>query len=175
MPPNHLQQRPQQQLHTPWPHQPAVSLAQPPNPTCSAQAAHSPTTTTPSYLYRKRNLLPRRKASPRIPPRQRQLSTPAPHAQPSASKAQTSNPPYSSRKKRRSSPHSRVGNRRSALCRSSDGLSGSGQGIIGDQVPRKEDGSFDANAASLYWRTWYAVDSCFGTDFCGVREAEYDE
>ncbi|KAH7399012.1 hypothetical protein DE146DRAFT_788995 [Phaeosphaeria sp. MPI-PUGE-AT-0046c] len=52
---------------------------------------------------------------------------------------------------------------------------GSGQGIIGDQVPRKEDGSFDANAASLYWRTWYAVDSCFGTDFCGVREAEYDE
>jgi hypothetical protein len=52
---------------------------------------------------------------------------------------------------------------------------GSGQGIIGDQVPRKEDGSFDASAASLYWRTWYAVDACFGTDFCGVREAEYDE
>jgi hypothetical protein len=52
---------------------------------------------------------------------------------------------------------------------------GSGHGIIGDQVPRKEDGSFDEAAASLYWRTWYAVDSCFGTDFCGVREAEYDE
>jgi hypothetical protein len=52
---------------------------------------------------------------------------------------------------------------------------GSGHGIIGDQVPRKEDGTFDASAASLYWRTWYAVDLCFGTDFCGVREAEYDE
>jgi hypothetical protein len=52
---------------------------------------------------------------------------------------------------------------------------GSGQGIIGDQVPRKEDGSFDANAASVYWRTWYAIDACFGTDFCGVKEAEYDE
>jgi hypothetical protein len=52
---------------------------------------------------------------------------------------------------------------------------GSGQGIIGDQVPRKEDGTFDVKAASLYWRTWFAVDMCFGTDFCGVREAEYDE
>lgn len=52
---------------------------------------------------------------------------------------------------------------------------GSGQGIIGDQVPRKEDGSFDANGASLYWRMWYAVDNCFGSDFCGVRDAEYDD
>jgi hypothetical protein len=52
---------------------------------------------------------------------------------------------------------------------------GSGQGIIGDQVPRKEDGSFDANTASLYWRMWYSVDSCLGTDFCGVRDAEYDD
>ncbi|KAF2830032.1 hypothetical protein CC86DRAFT_392040 [Ophiobolus disseminans] len=52
---------------------------------------------------------------------------------------------------------------------------GSGQGIIGEQIPRKEDGSFDAKAASLYWRAWYAADQCFGTDFCGVREAEYDD
>lgn len=52
---------------------------------------------------------------------------------------------------------------------------GSGQGIIGDQVPRKEDGSFDASTASLYWRVWYSVDSCFGTDFCGVRDVEYDD
>ncbi|KAH7359919.1 hypothetical protein BKA66DRAFT_471885 [Pyrenochaeta sp. MPI-SDFR-AT-0127] len=52
---------------------------------------------------------------------------------------------------------------------------GSGQGIIGDQVPRKEDGSFDEKSASLYWRVWYSVDSCFGTDFCGVKDAEYDE
>ncbi|KAF1944197.1 hypothetical protein EJ02DRAFT_452571 [Clathrospora elynae] len=52
---------------------------------------------------------------------------------------------------------------------------GSGQGIIGDHVPRKEDGSFDLASASLYWRAWYMVDSCFGSDFCGVRDAEYDE
>jgi hypothetical protein len=52
---------------------------------------------------------------------------------------------------------------------------GSGQGIIGDHVPRKEDGSFDMNSASLYWRMWYMVDNCFGSDFCGVRDAEYDE
>ncbi|KAI4674965.1 uncharacterized protein J4E88_007868 [Alternaria novae-zelandiae] len=52
---------------------------------------------------------------------------------------------------------------------------GSGHGIIGDHVPRKEDGTFDANNASLYWRVWYMVDNCFGSDFCGVRDAEYDE
>jgi hypothetical protein len=52
---------------------------------------------------------------------------------------------------------------------------GSGQGIIGDHVPRKEDGSFDMNSASLYWRVWYMVDTCFGSDFCGVKDAEYDE
>jgi hypothetical protein len=52
---------------------------------------------------------------------------------------------------------------------------GSGQGIIGDHVPRKEDGTFDQNSASLYWRVWYMVDNCFGSDFCGVRDAEYDE
>lgn len=52
---------------------------------------------------------------------------------------------------------------------------GSGHGIIGDHVPRKEDGTFDLAGASLYWRLWYSVDSCFGSDFCGVRDAEYDE
>ncbi|CAI6262458.1 unnamed protein product [Periconia digitata] len=52
---------------------------------------------------------------------------------------------------------------------------GSGHGIIGDQVPRKEDGSFDNATASLYWRVWYSIDTCFGSDFCGVKEAEYDE
>ncbi|KAF2017411.1 hypothetical protein BU24DRAFT_388636 [Aaosphaeria arxii CBS 175.79] len=52
---------------------------------------------------------------------------------------------------------------------------GSNHGIIGDQVPRKEDGTFDSASASLYWRLWYGVDSCFGTDFCGVKEAEYEE
>jgi hypothetical protein len=52
---------------------------------------------------------------------------------------------------------------------------GSGHGIIGDQVPRKEDGSFDGGSASLYWRVWYSVDCCFGTDFCGVRGDEYED
>ncbi|KAF2851027.1 hypothetical protein T440DRAFT_507708 [Plenodomus tracheiphilus IPT5] len=52
---------------------------------------------------------------------------------------------------------------------------GSGHGLIGDQVPRKEDGTFDLAGASLYWRLWYAVDGCFGSDFCGVKDAEYDE
>jgi hypothetical protein len=45
----------------------------------------------------------------------------------------------------------------------------------GDCVPRKEDGGFDVARASLYWRVWYSVDRCLGSDFCGVREAEYDE
>ncbi|KAF2741198.1 hypothetical protein EJ04DRAFT_548130 [Polyplosphaeria fusca] len=52
---------------------------------------------------------------------------------------------------------------------------GSGHGFIGDAVPRKEDGSFDNTNASLWWRLCYSVDSCFGTDFCGMRDAEYDE
>ncbi|CAO2651191.1 Nn.00g094880.m01.CDS01 [Neocucurbitaria sp. VM-36] len=52
---------------------------------------------------------------------------------------------------------------------------GSGQGIIGDQVPRKEDGTFDEKSASLYWRVWYMVDSCLGSDFCAVKDAEYDD
>ena len=52
---------------------------------------------------------------------------------------------------------------------------GSGQGIIGNQVPRKEDGTFDEQSASLYWRVWYMVDTCLGSDFCGVKDAEYDE
>jgi hypothetical protein len=51
---------------------------------------------------------------------------------------------------------------------------GTNHGIIGDQVPRKEDGTFDSASASLYWRMWYSVDSCLGTDFCGVRDAEYE-
>ncbi|KAF2873145.1 hypothetical protein BDV95DRAFT_568931 [Massariosphaeria phaeospora] len=52
---------------------------------------------------------------------------------------------------------------------------GSGHGIIGDHVPRNEVGQFDSVNASLYWRVWYMVDTCFGTDFCGVKDAEYEE
>ncbi|KAF2745892.1 hypothetical protein M011DRAFT_469160 [Sporormia fimetaria CBS 119925] len=53
-------------------------------------------------------------------------------------------------------------------------LMGKNHGMIGDQVPRKEDGSFDSEKATLYWRMWYAIDACFGTNLCGVRDAEYD-
>ena len=52
---------------------------------------------------------------------------------------------------------------------------GSGNGLIGDQVPRDANGRFDHMNASLYWRTWYMVDACFGTDFCGVKEIEYED
>lgn len=52
---------------------------------------------------------------------------------------------------------------------------GSGHGIIGDHVPRKDDGTFDNASASLYWKGWYMIDSCFGTDFCGVKDAELDD
>ena len=52
---------------------------------------------------------------------------------------------------------------------------GTGNGLIGDQVPRDADGRFDHKNASLYWRAWYAIDACFGTDFCGVKEIEYED
>lgn len=41
--------------------------------------------------------------------------------------------------------------------------------IIGSAVPRQEDGSFDWNRASLYWRIFFWIDLLFGTDFCGLR------
>jgi hypothetical protein len=46
---------------------------------------------------------------------------------------------------------------------------GAGSGIIGNQVPRKEDGAFDWDNASVYWRLWYWIDSMLGTDFCGIK------
>lgn len=45
----------------------------------------------------------------------------------------------------------------------------SGQ-IIGDQVPRGEDGQFDYAGASIYWKFWYWFDHYFHTDFCGLKE-----
>ena len=51
---------------------------------------------------------------------------------------------------------------------------GSGHGIIGDQVPRKDDGSFDSDTASVYWKFWYMIDTCLGSNFCGIRGDEED-
>ena len=42
--------------------------------------------------------------------------------------------------------------------------------IIGDAVPRLDDGAFDWAKASFYWKFWYWLDTHFGTDFCGLRE-----
>lgn len=44
--------------------------------------------------------------------------------------------------------------------------------IIGAAVPRKEDGGFDWQKASLYWRIFFWIDMIFGTDFCGLRADE---
>ena len=43
--------------------------------------------------------------------------------------------------------------------------------VIGSTVPRLEDGSFDWNAASFYWRMCHWLDSFLGTDICGMRES----
>lgn len=40
--------------------------------------------------------------------------------------------------------------------------------VIGNEVPRKEDGAFDWEAASMYWKVWAWIDSLFGTDFLGI-------
>lgn len=42
--------------------------------------------------------------------------------------------------------------------------------IIGNAVPRLDNGDFDWAKASFYWKFWYWLDSHFGTDFCGLRE-----
>lgn len=48
-------------------------------------------------------------------------------------------------------------------------LFGGGSEIIGNQVPRKEDGSFDWDNASFYWKLWALVDYYLGTNLCGIR------
>ncbi|GIZ38935.1 hypothetical protein CKM354_000233300 [Cercospora kikuchii] len=44
--------------------------------------------------------------------------------------------------------------------------------IIGGAVPRKVDGSFDWELASLYWRFFAWIDWLFGTDLCGLKADE---
>ena len=41
--------------------------------------------------------------------------------------------------------------------------------VIGSSVPKREDGGFDYEKASLYWKLFWFVDSWVGTDFCGLR------
>lgn len=48
-------------------------------------------------------------------------------------------------------------------------LVGGGSDIIGSQVPRKDDGSFDWQNASVYWQTWAYIDLFLRTDFCGIK------
>lgn len=42
--------------------------------------------------------------------------------------------------------------------------------MIGDGVPRLENGDFDWTRASLYWKVFYWIDSHLGTDFCGMKD-----
>ncbi|TKA27521.1 hypothetical protein B0A50_04351 [Salinomyces thailandicus] len=44
--------------------------------------------------------------------------------------------------------------------------------LIGTTVPRKEDGTFDYDRASLYWRVFRWVDWALGTDWCGLKSDE---
>lgn len=44
--------------------------------------------------------------------------------------------------------------------------------IIGSAVPRREDGTFDWDRASIYWRLFWWIDSVLGTDFCGLKGDE---
>ena len=43
--------------------------------------------------------------------------------------------------------------------------------IIGNAVPRLENGDFDWHKASFYWRLCYWLDSYIGTDICGIKES----
>ena len=43
--------------------------------------------------------------------------------------------------------------------------------IIGNTVPRLENGEFDSKTASYYWKFFYWLDRTLGSDWCGLREA----
>ncbi|KAJ5887506.1 hypothetical protein N7495_007547 [Penicillium taxi] len=42
--------------------------------------------------------------------------------------------------------------------------------IVGDGPQLREDGTFDYDKSTTYWRFWYMVDRVLGTDVCGLRE-----
>lgn len=41
--------------------------------------------------------------------------------------------------------------------------------VIGSSVPKREDGAFDYERASLYWKLFWFLDSWFRTDLCGLK------
>lgn len=45
---------------------------------------------------------------------------------------------------------------------------GGGAEVIGSEAPRKDDGSFDWETASMYWKLWAWIDLMLGTDFSGI-------
>jgi hypothetical protein len=50
---------------------------------------------------------------------------------------------------------------------------GASHEFIGSEVPRKEDGSFNWDGASLYWRFWYTLDYyIFFANFLGLKGEE---
>jgi hypothetical protein len=42
--------------------------------------------------------------------------------------------------------------------------------IVGDGPQFGEDGKFDSQKSTLYWRFWYMIDQVLGTDICGLKE-----
>ena len=52
---------------------------------------------------------------------------------------------------------------------SAGGGGGAHDALVGD-LPRADDGAVDWDKAGFYWRFWWAVDQCFGTEFCGGKE-----
>ncbi|KAI9804972.1 MAG: hypothetical protein M1833_006275 [Piccolia ochrophora] len=44
--------------------------------------------------------------------------------------------------------------------------------LIGDYVPRLDNGDFDYNGASIYWRVCWWIDRIFRTDVCGLKDDE---
>ncbi|KAI9663248.1 MAG: hypothetical protein M1821_008296 [Bathelium mastoideum] len=49
------------------------------------------------------------------------------------------------------------------------GGGGGGLDVIGSQVPRREDGAFDWEGASVWWRVCWWLDHWLWTDLCGMK------
>jgi hypothetical protein len=42
--------------------------------------------------------------------------------------------------------------------------------IVGEGPMLREDGTFDWDTSSMYWKFWYSFDRCLNTDMCGLKE-----